>query len=93
MSDGETGSPDGRYAARFRLVRLQLACFVTPAQFVHQVLKKGRRGRGLGAEALSKPLADGVANRSAGRAIDRFDIVGAWAFHDEFRFLTIDSVR
>jgi hypothetical protein len=88
LRSGETASPDAGFAAHFRLVRHPAAAtFVTPAQFVHQVLQMGRQVRGLRSEALLQPFAHSVADRSASLAIDRFNVVGETAVHDEFRFL------
>jgi hypothetical protein len=44
------------------------------------MLEMGRQGRWLRAEVLLQPFADGVADRSAGFAIDLL------AIHDSFRF-------
>ena len=65
------------------------ATFVAPAQFVHQMFQMGRQARPLRAEALLQPFAHSVADRSAGLAIDLFDVVGDSAIHDEFRFPVI----
>jgi hypothetical protein len=70
------------------LVRLR-AGFVTLAQFVDQVLQMGRQARAFRAKALLQPFSHRVADRSASLAIDRFDVVGDSAIHDEFRFLVI----
>jgi hypothetical protein len=59
---------------------------VLPAQLLHQMLELGRQGWRLGAEIPLQPFADGVADRSAGIAID------LWAIHDSFRFAFIFNV-
>ena len=45
--------------------------------------------RGLGAKALLQPFAHGIADRSAGLAIDLFAVVVDSAIHGEFRFVVI----
>jgi hypothetical protein len=52
---------------------------IPAAQFIHQMLKVGR-GRA-GAQILLQPLADGIADRSAGLAIDLFALVCDSAVH------------
>jgi len=51
-----------------------------PVQLLQQMLEMGRQRRCLRAEVLLQPFADGVADRSAGAAIDLLVI------HDRFRF-------
>jgi hypothetical protein len=71
-----------------RLVRRIRHVFViAPTQFIHQMLEMGR-GRA-GTQMLLQPLADGIADRSAGLAIDLFALVGDSAVHGEFRFVVI----
>jgi hypothetical protein len=54
------------------------------------MLKMGRQRRCLRAEVLLQPLADGVADPSAGAAIDWLAI--DWlAIHDSFRFAFIST--
>jgi hypothetical protein len=64
---------------------------VPPAQFIHQMLEMGRQARGLGVKALLQPFAHGVADRSAGLAIDLFAVVVDSAHHGEFRFSVISK--
>jgi hypothetical protein len=45
------------------------------------MLKVGRQTRGLGAKALLQPFSHGVADRSAGLAIDGLAVVGDSAIH------------
>jgi hypothetical protein len=90
LRSGEIAAPKQALCSKSDLDRhLAAATFVTPAQFIHQVREMGRQARGLRAEALLQPLAHSVANRSAGLAIDWFDVVGDTAVHDEFRFVVI----
>jgi hypothetical protein len=58
---------------------------VPPAQLFQQMLEIGRQGRYLWAEVLLQPFANGVADRSAGAAIDLL------AIHDSFRFAFIST--
>jgi hypothetical protein len=68
-----------------RLVRrIRHAFVIAPTQFIHQMLEMGRGRAGM--QILLQPLADGIADRSAGLAIDLFALVGDSAVHDEFRF-------
>jgi hypothetical protein len=76
----------------FGLVR-HFPALVTSAQFVQQMLKMGRKARGFRAKVLLQPLSHSVADRSAGLAIDRLDVVSDSAVHDEFRFLVICLIR
>ena len=55
---------------------------VPPAQFIHQMLEMGWEARSFGTQALPQPFAHGVADRSAGLAIDPFAVVGDSAVHD-----------
>jgi hypothetical protein len=64
---------------------------VPPAQFIQEMLKVGRQARGLGVKALLQPFAHGVADRSAGLAIDLFAVVVDSAHHGEFRFSVISK--
>jgi hypothetical protein len=64
---------------------------IAPAQFVHQVFEVGRWTQGLRAKVPLQPFAHGVADRSAGLAIDLFAVVGDSAIHDEFRFVIISN--
>jgi hypothetical protein len=76
------GFAAGSDAAILGLIRHRAAAaFVTFAQFVHQVLEVGRQMRSLGAKVLLQPFADGIADRSAGLAIDLFAVIGASAVH------------
>jgi hypothetical protein len=56
-----------------------------PVQLLQQMLEMGRQGRCLRAEVMLQPFADGVADRSAGAAIDLL------AIHDSFRFAFIST--
>jgi hypothetical protein len=47
--------------------------------------------QGIGTEVLLQPFAHGVADRSAGPAIDWFAVIGDSAIHDEFRFVVISN--
>jgi hypothetical protein len=65
-----------------RLVRRIRHVFViAPTQFIHQMPEMGR-GRAE-TQVLLQPLADGIADRSAGLAIDLFALVGDSAVHGE----------
>jgi hypothetical protein len=46
------------------------------------MLKIGREGRGLRTQVPLQPLADGVADRSAGLAVDLFTVVVCSAIHE-----------
>jgi hypothetical protein len=46
------------------------------------MLKVGREGRGLRTQVPLQPLADGVADRSAGLAVDLFTVVVCSAIHE-----------
>jgi hypothetical protein len=45
----------------------------------------GRHIRRVGPKNLLKALAYGIADRSAGPAIERFDFICVWTFHERFR--------
>jgi hypothetical protein len=62
---------------------------VLPAQFIHQMFQMGRQSGMNRAKILLQPFAHGIANRSAGLAIDLFAGVGDSAIHGEFRFVAI----
>jgi hypothetical protein len=80
------------YASIFILVRWHRATLVVPsAQFIHQMLEMGRQTRGLRTKVLLQPFAHGVADRSAGLAIDLFAVVVDSAFHGRFRFLVVSK--
>jgi len=38
---------------------------------------------------LLEALTDGIADRSAGLVIERFNVICGYTFHDQFRALTI----
>jgi hypothetical protein len=61
------------------------------AQFVHQVFEVGRWMQGIRTKVLLQPFAHGVADRSAGLAIDLFAVVSDSAIHAEFRFVVIEK--
>jgi hypothetical protein len=53
------------------------------------MLEMGRQTRGVRTKVLLQPFAYGVADRSAGLAIDLFAVVFDPAVHGRFRFLVI----
>jgi hypothetical protein len=53
------------------------------------MLQVGRGTQGDETHVLLQPFAYGVANRSAGLAIDLFAVACDSAVHDEFRFIFI----
>jgi len=53
------------------------------------MLEVGRKARGFRAKVLLQPFANGIADRSAGLAIDLVAVVGDSAIHDGFRFMSI----
>jgi hypothetical protein len=65
--------------------RLRAIGFVAFSQLIDQMYEIRRHIRRIRAKYLSKPFANGVADRSAGFMIEQFDIVCAGAFHDRFR--------
>jgi hypothetical protein len=90
VETGRNSVATASYCAISSLIRQPVAAaFVAPAQFVHQMLEMGRQARGFRAKVLLQPFGHGVADRSAGLAIDQFAVVGNSAVHDEFRFLAI----
>jgi hypothetical protein len=75
-----------------QLVRKSLTVvIVSPTQFIHQMIEVGRGTDGFRRQILLQPLAHGVANRSAGLAIDPF-VVGDSAVHNAF-LLSIHWMR
>jgi hypothetical protein len=64
---------------------------VPPAQLIHEMLKVRRRTQEFGAKVLLQPFAYGIADRSAGLAIDPFAVVVDSAIHGGFRFVVIFS--
>src|SRR5580692_4974732 len=56
------------------------------AQLVQKTLQVRGRANRLGAEVPLQPIPDGVADRAAGLAVDRFDDVGDEAVHGRFRW-------
>jgi hypothetical protein len=50
---------------------------VSPAQFVHEILEARGQARRFGAEALLQRFTDALADRPAGRAIDRMAAIAA----------------
>jgi hypothetical protein len=71
--------------------RSQAIPAVALAQFVHQVIEVGRWTQGLRTKALLQPFAHGVADRSAGLAIDLLAVIGDSAIHGAFRFVVISN--
>ena len=65
---------------------------VPSAQFIHQMLEVGRGKQGVRTQVLLQPFAYGVADRSAGLAIELFAVVADSAIHNEFRFIFIQLV-
>jgi hypothetical protein len=61
--------------------RIPVIFAIPSAHFVGQMLKVGRRTQGSGGLALLQPFADGIADRSAGPAIDLFAVVRDSAVH------------
>jgi hypothetical protein len=55
------------------------------------MLEMGRQTRGVRTKVLLQPFAYGVADRSAGLAIDLFAVVVDSAVHGGFRFLAISN--
>jgi hypothetical protein len=55
------------------------------------MLEMGRQTRGVRTKVLPQPFAHGVADRSAGLAIDLFAVVVDSAVHARFRFLVISN--
>jgi len=55
------------------------------------MLEMGRQTRGVRTKVLPQPFAHGVADRSAGLAIDWFAVVVDSAVHRRFRFLVISN--
>jgi hypothetical protein len=55
------------------------------------MLEMGRQTRGVRTKVLLQPFAYGVADRSAGLAIDLFAVVVDAAVHGGFRFLAISN--
>jgi hypothetical protein len=73
----------GRTLKNLALVRRPFSSVVVPlAQFVDQKLKMRGQTRRFRAQILLQPLAHGIADRSAGLAVDRFASVGSSAVHD-----------
>jgi hypothetical protein len=64
---------------------------VALAQFVHQMVEMGRWTQGFQTKILLKPFAYGVADRSAGLAIDLLAVIGDSAVHGEFRFMSFST--
>jgi hypothetical protein len=56
------------------------------------MLEMGRQARGVRAKVLLQPFAYGVADRSAGLAIDLFAVVVDSTVHGRFRFLVISNI-
>ena len=56
------------------------------AQFIQQMLEVGREAHGFRTKVLLQPFAHGIADRSAGLAIDLFAV--ASAIHDGFRIVS-----
>jgi hypothetical protein len=61
---------------------------IAPTQFVDQVFKAGGSLQGFGAQVASQPLANRIANRSAGGSIDRIAGVVGSAAHRRFRLMS-----
>jgi hypothetical protein len=61
---------------------------IASAQFVDEMLQMGRMVRRVGAKHLLQAFAYGIADRSAGLAIERFNVICGWTFHGRFRALT-----
>jgi hypothetical protein len=58
---------------------------IASAQFVNEMLEMGRRACRLRTEHLLEALAHGLADRSAGPVIERFNVfVCVRTFHDHF---------
>jgi hypothetical protein len=55
------------------------------------MLEMGRQTRGIRTKVLPQPFAHGVADRSAGLAIDLFAVVVDEPVHGRFRFLVISN--
>jgi hypothetical protein len=69
-----------------------LVPIVSPAQFVHEILEARGQARRFGAEALLQRLTDALADRPAGRAVNRMAAFAAVPIHDEFRLFPGRSV-
>jgi hypothetical protein len=65
--------------------RFQAPLTILLAQFVHQILKAGRKKRRGGMKILLQPLAYGIADRSARPPIDFSTEFANSTVHDEFR--------
>ena len=66
---------------------------IAPAQFVDEMLEMRRRTRLLRTQNLLETLANGIADRPTGPAIERFNVVVCVrALHECFRTPTIDQV-
>jgi len=61
-------------------------------QFVDQAIKLGRGAHELRAQAVLQPLAHGVADRSAGLAIDLLACMGLKAGHGGFRRQSVQKL-
>jgi hypothetical protein len=76
-----------REVSACRLVS-RAAFVIAPAQFVDQIFKAGGSLQGLGWQVPAQPLANSIANRSAGGAIDRLAGVVGSAAHRRFRLMS-----
>jgi hypothetical protein len=56
-------------------MRLAAIGLIASAQFVHEMLQVRRMVGRVGAKNLLETLAHGIADRSAGRVIERFNII------------------
>ena len=70
-------------------MRLAAIGLIASAQFVDEMLQMRRMVGRVGAKNLLETLAHGIADRSAGLAIDWFAVVGDSAIHGWFRFVVI----
>jgi hypothetical protein len=64
------------------------AFVIAAAHFVDQMFKARRPLQGFGAQVAPQPLADSIANRSAGGSIDRLAGFVASAAHHWFHLMS-----